>query len=629
MDTTTRQKVLGEVQYRDVAFDRSAVNVEARTVDVAFSSDKPYVRWWGVEILSHEPGDVKLDRLSDGAALLLNHSMRDQIGVVERCRIDPDKVGRAAVRFSKEKLGEEIFRDVQDGIRKKTSVGYMVHSMTEIKPEEMDEALKNLCAGEGLKAYRCQWEPYEISIVSVPADVSVGVGRSKEVATPTPAKGEDINHIQQRGAKMDNNTAPSPEELAKKEAELNARLTAADEREKAARKAEIEALASRYMGRVPKVDEMRDAAIKEGIDGATFKGRLFDALPSGEQLEAPLGHLGFSESDKKRFSLGRLLAHAAGEKVEAGFELECSREVEKRLGSRNKPGSVLLPFDIADTLNRRDLSYAGGATAGANLVGTNLLASEWEGMLRNQSVAGKIGVRRMTVTGGNVTFPRQTGAATAYWPGEAEAFTESNQTFGLATGIPNEVGTFTDISRRLLVQSTPSVEMVIREDLIQTIMLSEESQLFAGAGTNYPTGIINTTGVGTVTGAGLNWAAAVEFPTDIKTANAAAGTLWFVMNSASSSVFSVRPKEAGYPIYIMSDEGKIKGYGVAETNLIADSYVFFGDFSKALLLTWGAIEIIPDVVTQAANGLVRFNVFHLMDVVIKQPAAFTYCSDLS
>ncbi len=621
MNKEQRDKVLGEVQYRTLRFDRSAVNAEMRTAELAFSSDRPYARWWGIEILSHEPGDVKLDRMSDGAALLLNHSMNEQIGVVERCSIDPDKVGRALVRFSKSEDAEEVFQDVLDGIRTKTSVGYMVHSMTEIKPEEMDESLKNMCASEGLKAYRCTWEPYEVSIVSVPADASVGVGRSAESVTPAPAKGQDHININERGAKMAEVTnTPSPEEVAK--------MKQLDEAIASARKAEIEALARQYMGRVPKIDELRDAAVKAGVDGATFKGILFDALPSGEQLETPAGAIGLTGKEARQFSVARLLAHACGEKVDAGFELECSKAVEEKIGGRNKPGSILLPYEVANTL-KRDLSYAGGATAGANLVGTNLLASEWEGMLRNQSVASQIGVRRMTVNGGNVTFPRQTGAATAYWPGEATTFTESNQTFGLVTAMPNEVGTWTDISRRLLVQSTPSVEMVVREDLIQTIMLSEESQLFAGAGTNYPTGIINTSGVGTVDAAGINWAGAVEFPTDIKTANAAAASMWFVMNSASSSVFSTRAKEAGYPIYIMGDDGKIKGYGVAETNMIANNYVFFGDWSKALLVTWGAIEIIPDIVTQASTGMVRFNVFHLMDVAIKQPAAFTFASNLS
>jgi len=622
MDKATREKVMAAVQYRDLKLDRAAVSAETRTAELAFSSDKPYVRWWGIEILSHEPGDVNLSRLSDGAALLLNHDMHEQIGVVERCAVDPDKVGRATVRFSKSEDAEEVFQDVLDGIRTKTSVGYMVHSMTEIKPEEMDEALKNMCAGEGLKAYRCTWEPYEVSIVSVPADTSVGVGRSAEVAVPAPAKGQESININGRGAKMDEVIkTPSPEELAK--------IAELDNQIKAARKAEIESIARQYVGRVPKVDELRDAAIRDNVTGDVFKGRLFDALPAGEKFETPAGEIGMSEKEKKAYSVSRLLAHIAGEKVDAGLEIEASRTLEAKIGAKRNANSLYLPFDIADTLNRRDLSYVGGATLGANLVGTNLLASEWEGMLRNKSIAAELGVRRMTVSGGNITFPRQTGAATAYWPGEGGSISESTQSFGLVTAMPNEVGTYTDVSRRLLVQGTPSVEMIVREDLIQTIMLSEESQLFSGAGTNYPTGIINTSGVGTVDAANINWAGAVEFETDIQTANADTNSMRYAFNSAGAGILKTRAKEAGYPVYLMGDDRRMNGYGVSVSNLVASGYGFFGDWSKALLITWGAIEVFPDAITGATSGLVRFHVFHLMDVAIKQPSAFTYCSNLS
>lgn len=623
MDTATREKMRGELQYREMKMDRSAIDVQARTVRLSFSSEAPAARWWGVEILSHDPADVDLTRLSDGAALLLNHDWDVQVGVIDSCSVDPDKMGRALTRFSRSVKAEEIFVDVQDAIRGKTSVGYMVTAEVEIKPEDMSEEVKSLCLSTGLKAYRCKWMPYEVSIVSVPMDVKTGVGRSAEVATPQLAKDEDTITIKARGGKMDEVKTPSPEELAKKMAEAEGAI-------KSARKAEIEALASRYAGRVPKVDEMRDAAIREGIDGAEFKGRLFDALPQGERFESPVGELGLSEKEKKQFSVVRLLAHAAGDKdVNASFELECSREVEKRLGGKSKPNSVVLPFDIADTLNRRDLSYAGGATAGANLVGTNLQPNEWQAMLRAKSVAAQIGVRRVSVSGGNITFPRQTGATTAYWPGETGGFTESSQTFGLVTAMPNEVGTYTEVSRRLLTQGTPSVEMIVRDDLIQTIMLSEETQLFSGAGTNYPTGIINTSGVGTVTAANIGWTGAVEFETDIQTANAYVQNMWYAFNAAGAGILKTREKASGHPVYLMGDDRRMNGYGVAVSNLVASGYGFFGDWSKALLITWGAIEIVADPYSLATTGMVRFNVFHLMDVGILQPSAFTFCSDLS
>ncbi|HHW4681245.1 MAG TPA: HK97 family phage prohead protease, partial [Xylella taiwanensis] len=147
-----------------------SVNAEARTVELAFSSEAAEVpTWWGLEVLGHGPGEVRMQRLNDGAALLMDHNHRDQIGVIESASIDSDQRGRAVVRFGRSERAEEIFRDVIDGIRKHVSVGYFAHAM-ELIEKRGDEPVYRVT----------DWEPFEISIVGVPADPSVGVGRSLE-----------------------------------------------------------------------------------------------------------------------------------------------------------------------------------------------------------------------------------------------------------------------------------------------------------------------------------------------------------------------------------------------------------------------------------------------------------------
>ena len=101
-----------------------AVDVGARTVELAFSSEEPAQRWWGFEILSHDPGAVMLERIGDSAPLLLDHDWGGQIGVIERVSIDADRRGRATVRLSKSARAEEVLQDIADGIRKHVSVGY-------------------------------------------------------------------------------------------------------------------------------------------------------------------------------------------------------------------------------------------------------------------------------------------------------------------------------------------------------------------------------------------------------------------------------------------------------------------------------------------------------------------------
>lgn len=152
---------------RSFVLDRAAINEDTRTVELAFSSEAPYERSWGVEILDHGPASADLSRLKAAAPLLVNHDSADMVGVIESVRIDADLVGRAVVRFGKSARAEEIYRDVVDGIRRNVSVGYMIDEMV------LDQKSADT------ETYRCtRWTPYEVSLVPCPADFSVGVGRA-------------------------------------------------------------------------------------------------------------------------------------------------------------------------------------------------------------------------------------------------------------------------------------------------------------------------------------------------------------------------------------------------------------------------------------------------------------------
>lgn len=136
---------------------------------MSISSEAPYERYWGTEILDHKPKSIRAGRMNNGAALLVGHDSADQVGVVERFEITSDKKMRILARFSRSARAEEIFRDVIDGIRRNTSVGYMIHDLV-LESKNGDQA-----------TYRVtDWEPYEGSIVSIPADPTVGIGREME-----------------------------------------------------------------------------------------------------------------------------------------------------------------------------------------------------------------------------------------------------------------------------------------------------------------------------------------------------------------------------------------------------------------------------------------------------------------
>lgn len=152
--------------YRSMECHIRKVNKEERTIEMSFSSELPYERYFGVETLDHAPESVRLDRLNGGGPLLVGHDPGDQVGVIERAWVSPDRKGRALVRFGRSARAEEIYSDVQDGIRRNVSVGYDIKKMILEKQEG------------GIGFYRAiDWEPLEISLVSIPADMSVGIGR--------------------------------------------------------------------------------------------------------------------------------------------------------------------------------------------------------------------------------------------------------------------------------------------------------------------------------------------------------------------------------------------------------------------------------------------------------------------
>lgn len=156
---------------RSILLDRDGLDQDKRTIELSFSSELPVERSWGVEILDHSGESVRLGRMLAGAPLLSDHSnsIRSQIGIVESVRIDSDRKGRAVVRFGKSAADDEIFQKVQDGIIRNVSVGYIIHR-AEVEGDE-----------DGFETYRVvDWEPFEISLVAVPADESVGVGRALE-----------------------------------------------------------------------------------------------------------------------------------------------------------------------------------------------------------------------------------------------------------------------------------------------------------------------------------------------------------------------------------------------------------------------------------------------------------------
>lgn len=338
---------------RSFDLSRSSINEDSRTVDVVFSTETDKVeRWFGVEILDHGPKSVRMDRLRNAAPLLLDHDTRQQIGVIESADLS-GKSGVATVRFSKSEKGEEIFQDVKDGIRSKISVGYRVH---ELKLEASDKKTKR-------DTYRVtDWEPFEISLVAVPADDSAGVRdadsifgqRAASLSTYIAMSNDTEN--QERALEAPEAPAPAPvaaETPKTEERSLNAdkvlseieisRLAEKRASEEVQRREDIREYAKRFNR--PDA-EVRDA-ITKGVSVDDFKRNLVDKLSAEHPAfqSAPVQeNAGKAEKGSRAYTMQTWSESAKAALGSRGAQIEIPDYSRITTVERNYIGGNDLPF---------------------------------------------------------------------------------------------------------------------------------------------------------------------------------------------------------------------------------------------------------------------------------------------
>lgn len=572
------------------------VNEESREVGIAFSSEEGVERWFGNEVLDHSASSVRLGRLSDGGPLLVDHDPTDHVGTVESASIGSDRVGRAVVRFGRSERANEIFNDVVDGIRKHISVGYRIHKM---QPEEEVE--------DSFRAV--DWEPYEVSLVSIPADASVGVGRnaSEDFETEIETKEEPV----------------MTEEV---KIETPVVVDVAAERD-AVRKDEMNRIKGiEALGSMHNEKEMAREFISEGKGVDAFRAALLDQIKDRPEVERP--EIGMSDKESRSFSFFRAinaLANPTDRRAQdaAGFEFEASAAAADRLG--REPSGFFVPEDVLRA--KRDLTV-GTATAGGNTVATELLADSFIDKLDNSMAVVASGATVLRDLNGNVAIPRATGGATAYWVAESGNVTESQQAFDQVTMTPKTVGAYTEISRKLLLQSSIDVEAFVRNDLALRLAIAIDNKALEGDGSsNTPTGIVSATGVGSVAFASATAGAAtfgeiVDMETEVSQDNALLGTLAYLTNAAEAGYLKQTVKAANTAQYIMSD-GEMNGYPVVVTNNLSTAgQVLFGNWADLLIGYWGGLDIALDSSTGSASGTLRIVALQDVDVAVRHGSSF-------
>lgn len=624
-------------QYRSSEIDRKDIDGDKRTVALSFSSEKEVQRWYGMEILDHTPESVDLRRLKRGGALLVDHDMTKQVGVIEEVLIGgADRKGRAIVRFGKSARAEEIFQDIQDGIRQNVSVGYRIH---DLKHEGMD--------GQTPVYRAMKWEPYEISIVSIPEDYEVGINR---------AEAGKENTVTVTGNEEEKTEAEdNPQEEAEEEKEIrkmdNTAIQAQPQIDVTALKNEERELERKRVKEIIEISKRTEAdetltrtAIETGQPANEFAIQAL-TLRAAKPVSID-ANIGMSKHETENFSIIRAIrALTSGDKRGAEFEFEASAAVAKKIGK--EPQGIFMPYDVMTS--RRDL-VKGTPSAGGYTVATELLSASFIELLRNRMVIRALGARVISGLVGDVAIPKQSGGATAYWVAENGAPTEGAQTFGQLALTPKTVGAYVNMSRKLIIQSSIDMEAFVREDLASVMALAIDYAAINGTGSNnQPYGILGTNTIGAVVG-GTDGAAPtlthiIALETALANSNADVGSLAYLTNAKVRGKLKTTFSNATYgEIPLWSDgagagEGRLNGYRAAVSNQVPStltkggstsvcSALIFGNFADMIIAEWGALDVLVDPYTGSAAGTVRVRVLQDIDVGLRHAESFAAMQDV-
>lgn len=648
---------------RDLSFKHdikaAAEDGQDLIIDLSFASVEPYERWWGIEVLDCSPESVRLGRINDGGALLYNHDWDELRGhhITGTVIADGEKVrGQVSIAWAADD-GKTI-KLIQGGHLTKTSTGYEIYQIIEQTTAKSGEKIERTLDGHLFERVltRCQreshgdlvafrraldvaagaferaanepttyrvtdWEILENSLVTVPADTTVGLGRSL-ASTETPAEPEIKTSSQEISMTQ---VVDTPVDVAAIERDAASKAMA--------RIKEIRAMGEQFKD-FEGTRAMADAAIDAGMPVADFVKQLMDHVSTkGKKWDASIG---MTPQEAKRFSIVKAIrAMSTGDWSDAGLEREASKAIESILSAKGieRAGSgkgFFLPLEV----QQRDMLVATAANGG-NMVATNLRPQDFVGLLRNRTLSNELGVRRLSGLVGNADITKHTAGATGYWlASESTAITESQQTVGIIQLRPKNLGAYTEVTRQLLMQSTPDADMFVMEDLAGQLGVAIDAAIFAGSGASgQPTGITGTSGVGAVTGTSLGLAGLIEFQTDVAGANALNANCRYVTTPTVAGLLSQRARIASTDSVTLWKgnilDGNVEGYQAHTSNNIAAGSMIFGDFSQAVLAEWGVLEIDVNPYANFTAGIQGIRAFYTCDVGVRVPGAFSVASSIT
>jgi len=573
-----------------------------RRVMMSISSTNPVEREFGYEVLEHNAGSVDMEFMSSGKApLLLDHDARQQIGVVERAYMDKDKL-RAQVRFSKSTMAEDVYRDVVDGIRGNVSIGYQIQGMTKDENGYKDKPL-----------YRVnQFKPLEVSMVSIPADSTVGVGRSKPEIS-----GNDNSAIQEKT--MSAEVVQEPVITRQPEDQLK------EYRNQASQILELGKRHDEY--------DLAFRALQEEKSLAEFQAMLLEkktSKPMDFSVDA-------TPKEKRNYSLVRAIQAAdAKDWSKAGFELEVSKELAKKQ-SRQPKGFFVPDFGW----QTRTVSTATGATfgAGANIVPEDYRGDRFIDALISTSILGQVGATVLNGLQGNIAIPKISTSTAAAFIAEGGSVGNSEPDFAQVTMSPKLLANKVAVTRELMIQSDPSVEQLIRNNMVRIFAAKIDNVALKGGGSNEPTGILGTSGIGDVESGGtsgnanLTYGNVVDIMTEVSQDNALLGNLrWVTHPAVVGKLMQTLVAASTDSRMVMPTPDSMLGYPVVQTTQAPSSSPYsliFGNFADLYVGFFSALDVLVDPYGSAGTATTNLYFYQDMDIAVAHAESFAAAQDVT
>ena len=591
----------------------------------------------GPEILVHTADAVDLQR-APLPIIATHRGGQVNVGIVDNLHIAGGQL-RGTARFGTRAEAAGYEADVLGRIIRSVSVGYA--------------RVQAKFRADGVLV-TSRWLPTHAALVAEPADIGAGFYRAGQALpafdlqaaeaapevppeVPTPSAAAAVTAKESPVTQETNGAAAANADTSAQRA-----MPAVPNGTTGNRALELESGRRRGIANLCKAngidDNIRDHWLGSGLSIEAISDDLLTIMQQrGEKNPQSSAALGLGAGETKRYSLMSAIRAVADKNwTNAGFELECSREIAKKLNTVTDPNKFYVPFEVQSRQmpvrpQRRDLTV-GTAAAGGFLVGTENMS--FIEVLRNRSVAYRMGARRLAGLVGNVTVPRQTAAATAYWLStEATAITESQQTFGQMSLTPKTVGAYTEISRQLMLQSSPDAESIVTADLGKVAGLALDIGVLRGAGTSgEPTGIVNTAGIGSVSGTSMAYAGILEFQTDVATANVMPTNGGYVTTPAVAALLMQRVKFASTasPLWEGSVfDGAMQGYPAMSSNQMTAASMLYGDWDQVVVAEWGVLQVEVNPYANFQAGIIGVRAMVSVDVGLRYAAAFSLATSIT